>query len=148
MILLIDHMTTNTLLKRPIQWSGIYYLDIGVTHKDEETGGLTVFEDRHTTSGGFVINRLPIPRESGKVLPREETIRPESGKMVIFPSSLWHRVEKYSGSGKRITVAFNVIHERYMLYVFPTKGGPFNTWLWRNFRGMMRLGEIIKSRFV
>ena len=140
-----DH---NNLLTRLIQWSGIYYLDIGAHHKDDAISGVTVFEDRQITSGGFGTNRLPLPLDGETVSPREEIIQPESGKLVIFPGSLWHRVEKYSGSGKRITIAFNVIHQEYRLHVFPSKGGPFSSWLWRNFRGMMRLGEIIKHKLV
>jgi hypothetical protein len=40
-------------------------------------------------------------------------VQPEPGLMLLFPSSLAHRVETHEGSAERITVAFNLRHERF-----------------------------------
>lgn len=35
-------------------------------------------------------------------------VRPEIGKLVLFPSHLWHGTEPFEGEGERLTVAFDV----------------------------------------
>ncbi len=37
-----------------------------------------------------------------------ERVRPQSGRMVIFPAWLMHQVRPYRGTGVRISIAFNL----------------------------------------
>jgi uncharacterized protein (TIGR02466 family) len=37
-----------------------------------------------------------------------ERVRPQSGRMVIFPAWLMHQVRPYRGTGERISIAFNL----------------------------------------
>lgn len=41
-------------------------------------------------------------------LPPEHWVRPEPGKVVLFPSYLWHGTEPFTGPGERLTVAFDL----------------------------------------
>ncbi|HEY0102161.1 MAG TPA: putative 2OG-Fe(II) oxygenase [Brevundimonas sp.] len=41
-------------------------------------------------------------------LPAEHWVRPEPGSLVLFPSFLWHGTEPFTGSGERLTVAFDI----------------------------------------
>lgn len=91
--------------KRPTLWSGIYYLDSGMADGGGDIQGGTVFEDR-----------IGVPRamdDTDYAVPQEEVIEPESGLMVMFPSTLHHRVEPYLGDTRRITIAWNLYHPRF-----------------------------------
>lgn len=119
-------------------WSGVYYLK---ADSNRDVRGFTIFEDRHYTSNGFTLNRIPNFRTENDVKPREAYMVPEAGKMIFFPGTLWHRVEPYRGEVERITIAFNFTASRLALYDFGLlkKGGKFKTFMWYNFRGIMRL---------
>ena len=47
------------------------------------------------------------PFQTKDKLPPLTTIQPETGKMVLFPSYLWHSTRPYSGKGRRQVVAFD-----------------------------------------
>jgi hypothetical protein len=61
--------------------SGIYYVDPG-----DESSAATTFE----------------------VADGEIEVEPGSGRLVLFPGDLWHRVGAYAGQKPRITIAFDV----------------------------------------
>lgn len=42
-------------------------------------------------------------------LPAERWVRPEEGKLVLFPSYIWHGTQAFSQGDERLTVAFDVI---------------------------------------
>jgi predicted Zn-dependent protease len=42
-------------------------------------------------------------------LPAEHFVRPEPGRLVLFPSYMWHGTVPFSGEEDRLTVAFDVI---------------------------------------
>jgi Flp pilus assembly protein TadD len=42
-------------------------------------------------------------------LPPEHFVRPEPGRLVLFPSYMWHGTVPFSGEDDRLTVAFDVI---------------------------------------
>ena len=42
-------------------------------------------------------------------LPAERFVAPVPGRMVLFPAYMWHGVEPFAGSERRLTVAFDVI---------------------------------------
>ena len=112
-------------------WSGIYYVDNGDSDESgTDAGGLTRFEDR---SG--------VPKEILRCvdpLERELTVIPRPGLMVFFPATLRHYVTRYTGSGDRITIAFNLKHDGFVVPRYPEERPSF---LWRNFRGPMLLAS-------
>lgn len=44
----------------------------------------------------------------GLELPPEHWIEPKPGRVALFPSWMWHGTEPFTGSGERLTVAFDV----------------------------------------
>jgi len=47
--------------------------------------------------------------ETGEKQMSQFRVRPEPGKLVIFPSWLMHAVRPHKGPGERISVAMNVL---------------------------------------
>ena len=39
----------------------------------------------------------------------ERVFRPREGRMVVFPSYVWHRILPFAGRGQRISYAFDVV---------------------------------------
>jgi uncharacterized protein (TIGR02466 family) len=78
-------------------WSGVYYIDTGTGRDNNATNARIAFADQHQVK----------PRGRDEYVERY-FVQPEPGLMLLFPSSLGHRVEPYNGSGNRITVAFNL----------------------------------------
>lgn len=98
-----DHYSWSNL---PL-WSGIYYVDPGQSSDGGPIGGETVFELKDPIG-------IAQPKErDGDSLIYEMTIEPEPGLMVLFPSTLRHRVEPYLGDSRRITIAWNLFHSRF-----------------------------------
>ena len=56
-------------------------------------------------AGHLVLGEPPF--QTKDKLPPLTTIQPETGKMVLFPSYLWHSTRPYSGKGRRQVVAFD-----------------------------------------
>jgi uncharacterized protein (TIGR02466 family) len=105
-----DHYTWSNL---PL-WSGIYYVDPGQSSDGGPVGGETVFELEDPIG-------IARPKQcNGDALVHEVTIEPQSGLMVLFPSTLRHRVEPYRGDSRRITIAWNLFHS---LFHIPDSGG-------------------------
>ena len=44
----------------------------------------------------------------GLELPAEHWVEPQPGRVVLFPSWMWHGTEPFAGSGERLTIAFDV----------------------------------------
>jgi len=59
-------------------------------------------------AGSIEFGRPP-PRFSGSSIPDVKLIRPQTGLMVLFPSFFWHRTVPFQGTGKRISIAFDLI---------------------------------------
>ncbi len=105
-----DHYSWSNL---PL-WSGIYYVDPGQLSDGGPVGGETVFE---------LEDPIGIARPSennGDAFVHEVEITPEPGLMVLFPSTLRHRVEPYRCDSRRITIAWNLFHSRFHI---PNVGG-------------------------
>ena len=117
--------------------SGVYYVDVGQIERGEAVSGWTVFEDRSRVAKEILLN--PNPRE------RECQVRPQNGKMVLFPASLMHSVEPYSGDGFRITIAFNLCHPGFVSPSYPGMAEELDWW-WINFRPLMLLGQKIPEK--
>ena len=129
-------------------WSGIYYVDTGEgpasgsAPSSPISSGLTKFEDRSGVPKEILRNRNPFEREV--------TVVPQPGLMVLFSSMLWHRVEPFLGDGSRITIAFNLSHECFLIPRYPksqsSENAGFRGWMLRNFRGLMLPASHLKSR--
>jgi uncharacterized protein (TIGR02466 family) len=63
--------------------------------------------DKSDTSGWIEFGRAPDQFSCG-VEGEVINIQPEEGLMVLFPSYMYHRTIPFSGTGKRISVAFDV----------------------------------------
>lgn len=76
---------------RPRHWSGVYYVAVGaIGQADDLSGCLEILApDADPDSPGMV----------------EHVLRPRDGQLVLFPSSLEHRVLPVTS--ERITLAFN-----------------------------------------
>jgi|8_EtaG_2_1085327.scaffolds.fasta_scaffold51450_2 uncharacterized protein (TIGR02466 family) len=91
-----DHMHENSLL------SGVYYLD---TPKD--AGGI-VFVKGYGEQEIFPSAITPKVSEYNYVTSKEMTFKVNSGKLVLFPSNLMHRVEVNKSNKSRYSLAFNL----------------------------------------
>ena len=87
-------------------WSAVYYVDDGAPAKDR-AAALTLEDPR------FPLNRMVQPdfrvKAEGFLDATEVVVRPEPGKLVIFPSWLRHRVPAHEGAGERVSIAMNVL---------------------------------------
>jgi len=108
-------------------WSGIYYVTDGAYSPDNPSAGVTRFEDRSGVPKEIL--RCPDPFE------RELTIVPQAGLMVCFPATLRHYVTPNATDRERITFAFNLKHDGFVIPRYPEPEPP--TFLWRNLRGPM-----------
>ena len=83
-------------------WSAVYYVDDGGGQ-----AGLRLEDPR------FPLNRMVQPdfRMTGSGISdhTEVSVRPEPGKLVIFPSRLRHRVPAHDGPRERVSIAMNVL---------------------------------------
>ncbi len=113
------------------QWAGVYYVRAGSS--SEQTGGRTVFQDPTAVAA-------PLDPQRGAFV-RELAIVPVEGEMVLFPGSLFHRVEPYESDEPRVTIAFNLKH--------PADGVPYyepTSFWWVNLRGPMLAAQRMKGR--
>ena len=103
-------------------WSGVYYVDIGKDHSEQLSGGELIFEPQ-----GYVKTK-----ENGEGC--RYVVEPESGLMVIFPSSFWHKVMPYHGSSSRISIAFNLKFSN--LEMLEHEHSDTRGWLRKHFPGL------------
>jgi len=79
-------------------YSGVLYLD-SVT-----AGGDILFQNPITT-GSFLLN----PVEWNTFNFETYQLRPEKNLLILFPSYLKHRINKYLGTEARYSIAFNIV---------------------------------------
>jgi uncharacterized protein (TIGR02466 family) len=80
-------------------WSGVYYIRTGSEVPDRPMSGRIQFIDPRT--------RCEVGPTTGLALTSSIWIAPVDGMLLIFPSYLEHYVHPYSGTGERVTLAFN-----------------------------------------
>lgn len=94
-------------------WSAIYYVDDGYGGSDDKTlGGELVLMDPRMPAIRMNAPDLRFRRPGQPPDEEEKFMRPESGRIVIFPAWLNHAVRPYRGNGLRISVAVNLIAMR------------------------------------
>ncbi len=126
------HMVKDTV------WSGIFYVETGDADINSSLGGRTVFENRSMIPKEIINNSNPFENEFAVV--------PQKGLMVLFPASLHHYVEKYTGEKKRITIAFNLKHTGFVIPDYSILDQQKISWMWKNFRGIMYLQSKVVRR--
>jgi hypothetical protein len=67
-------------------------------------GAVTASEDR----AGWLKFGEPGIKTTPQLAP-EHFIKPEEGKLVLFPSYMWHGTEPFGGSETRLSVAFDLL---------------------------------------
>ena len=88
-------------------WSGVYYVDDGGIDADPTLGGELEFMDPRGPGPAMYAPQLAFG-SAGLSVGANETIRPRSGRLVMFPSWVLHQVRPYSGNAMRISIAFNL----------------------------------------
>ena len=87
-------------------WSGTYYVDDGGIAADPSLGGELEFLDPR---GPVPLMNAPHLRMAGHLSAGStERIRPQAGRLVMFPSWVFHQVRSYHGDAERISIAFNL----------------------------------------
>ncbi|HEY1147131.1 MAG TPA: TIGR02466 family protein [Pseudoduganella sp.] len=118
-------------------FSGVYYVNVGDIEEGRAGGGRTRFED-------WSLVAIDTNRETD-VLRRDVLMSPRNGRMLLFPSSLMHSVERYEGDTQRITLAFNLYHPGFGIPRLDQRLQQ-ESWWWTNFRGLMVLRRKIPEK--
>ena len=93
------HIHPNSL------FSGVYYIK-----SQQQSGRLKIYDPR---PGVQTIMPIRKPGNPGKDLWREAYIDPIPGRIIMFPSWLWHSVEENKSNDIRISVSFNFIQNGF-----------------------------------
>lgn len=80
-------------------WSGVYYVDPGDPSIGESDTGKIEFQDPR----GFAAMVMT----PGNPFTRILNFQPAAGRVLIFPSFMFHTVQPHAGNSERISVAFN-----------------------------------------
>jgi uncharacterized protein (TIGR02466 family) len=126
-----DHLGKYSL------FSGVYYVNVGDIEAGRAGGGRTRFED-------WSLVAIDTNREAD-VLRRDVLMTPRNGRMLLFPASLMHSVERYDGDTQRITIAFNLYHPGFGVPRLERRLQQ-DSWWWTNFRGIMLLKRKVPEK--
>lgn len=86
-------------------WSGVYCVDPGDSPADDPDSGALTFVNPMALANMFQDPaNVHLRRPYGMA---NITYRHTAGRLVLFPSWLFHQVQPYRGTRERITVAFN-----------------------------------------
>ena len=88
-------------------WSAVYYVDDGGIDADPSLGGELEFMDPRGPGPAMYAPQLAFG-SAGLSVGANETVRPRSGRLVMFPAWLLHQVRPYRGAARRISIAFNL----------------------------------------
>ncbi len=88
-------------------WSAVYYVDDGGIDADPALGGELEFMDPRGPGPAMYAPQLAYG-SAGLSVGANETVRPKSGRLVMFPAWLLHQVRPYRGAAQRISIAFNL----------------------------------------
>ena len=93
------HLHPNSL------FSGVYYVK-----SQPKSGRLKIYDPRSTSQMVMPIRK---PGNPGRDMWRDATLDPVIGRIIMFPSWLWHSVEENQSDDIRISVSFNFLQEGY-----------------------------------
>ncbi len=90
-------------------WSAVYYVNDGYDGSDDsEAGGELVLQDPRFPMNRMFSTELVFRSSDGQPQRHTATIRPRAGMLIAFPSWLYHKVQTYRGTGRRISLAINM----------------------------------------
>ena len=81
--------------------------DDGGIDADPSLGGELEFMDPRGPGPAMYAPQLAYG-SAGLSVGANETVRPKSGRLVMFPAWLLHQVRPYRGTARRISIAFNL----------------------------------------
>ena len=93
------HLHPNSL------FSGVYYVK-----SQPKSGRLKIYDPRSTSQMVMPIRK---PGNPGRDMWRDATLDPVIGRIIMFPSWLWHSVEENQSDDIRISVSFNFIQDGF-----------------------------------
>jgi uncharacterized protein (TIGR02466 family) len=88
-------------------WSGIYWVDDGGVAEDPALGGMLELGDPRGIMPSMYAPHLRCAIEACHGEGQGQSVTPQAGTIVLFPSWLMHAVTPYAGTRARISVAFN-----------------------------------------
>jgi hypothetical protein len=90
-------------------WSGVYYVDDGYLKQDDESlGGEAELADPRGVVPAMVAPQYAFRVPGGLTAGQVESIRPQSGMILLHPSWLPRGEHRFDGAGTRITIAFDL----------------------------------------
>jgi hypothetical protein len=90
-------------------WSGIYFIDDGYQKSDDEAlGGEIELGDPRGALPAMVAPNLAFRIPGGLTAGGIETIRPQTGMIILHPSWLPRGERRYDGASQRVTVEFDL----------------------------------------
>lgn len=91
-------------------WAAVYYVDDGYDGRsDPADGGELVLIDPRYPATMMNLPDLRLRTPEGVRYESEILIRPEAGRIVMFPGWLSHAVRVFNGPGTRISIAINIV---------------------------------------
>jgi uncharacterized protein (TIGR02466 family) len=91
-----------------VVWSAVYYVDDGYNGSpNPELGGNLVLYDPRMPFVRMLPYGLRYRRPDGQPADSQLSVRPISGRIVMFPPWLYHSVHPFHGTGTRISIAMN-----------------------------------------
>jgi uncharacterized protein (TIGR02466 family) len=88
-------------------WSGTFYVDDGGIDGREDLGGAIEFKDPRGPLPLMYAPAVKMTFDGCVNAGLAERLYPRTGQLILFPSWLAHSVLPYTGTGTRISVAFN-----------------------------------------
>lgn len=89
-------------------WSGVYYVDDGGIAADPSLGGELEFMDPRGPGPAMYAPQLAFAMPGGLSVGANEVVRPQTGRLVMFPAWVLHQVRPYRGMAERISIALNL----------------------------------------
>lgn len=90
-------------------WSGIYYIDDGYQKMDDEAlGGECELSDPRGVLPAMIAPNLGFRVPNGLTAGQTETIRPQSGMIILHPSWQPRGERRFAGTSQRVTVEFDL----------------------------------------
>lgn len=90
-------------------WSGVYYVDDGYQKLDDEAlGGEAELSDPRGVLPAMLAPQYGFRVPNGLTAGQVETIRPQSGMIILHPSWQPRGERRFDGAGQRVTIEFDL----------------------------------------
>jgi len=91
-------------------WSGVYYVDDGYQKSDDEAlGGECELSDPRGVLPAMLAPHLGFRVPNGLTAGQTESIRPQSGMIILHPSWQPRGERRFDGAGQRVTIEFDLV---------------------------------------